>query len=53
MEFGDKKAALMELNLAIEERRQQLISEQKALKKKYEPEEYERLVAEEAAAKSA
>ena len=43
-EFEDKKKALQELNEAIEERRQQLITEQKALKKKYEPEEYERIL---------
>eukprot|EP01039_Chlorochromonas_danica_P005234 gene5235-5767_t len=43
--FEDKKKALLELNLVIEERRQQLISEQMELKKKYEPEEYERLTA--------
>ena len=49
MEFGDKKKALMELNEAIEERRRQLIEEQKALKKKYEPEEYERILAQESA----
>jgi len=42
--FDDKKQALLQLNLDIEERRQQLIEEQKALKKKYEPEEYEKLL---------
>jgi len=48
MEFDDKKKALLELNEAIEERRQQLIAEQKSLKKKYEPDEYDRLIAESA-----
>lgn len=46
MEFDDKKKALQELNEAIAERRQQLINEQKSLKKKYEPDAYEKLVAE-------
>lgn len=44
-EFEDKKKAILELNTAIEERRQQLIEEQRDLKKKYEPEAYERIVA--------
>lgn len=44
-EFEDKKKAILELNQAIEERRQQLIEEQKNLKKKYEPEAYERILA--------
>jgi hypothetical protein len=44
-EFEDKKKAILELNEAIEERRQQLIEEQKNLKKKYEPEAYERILA--------
>lgn len=44
-DFEDKKKALMELNQAIDERRSFLISEQKMLKKRYEPEEYERIVA--------
>lgn len=44
LEFDDKKKALQELNEAIEERRQQLINEQKEMKKKYEPDEYERLI---------
>lgn len=44
-DFGDKKQALQELNEAIEERRQILINEQKDLKKKYEPEAYERILA--------
>ena len=48
--FDDKKKALQELNDAIDERRQQLIQEQKALKKKYEPEEYDRILAQDAAA---
>jgi hypothetical protein len=43
-EFEDKKKALQELNEAIEERRQVMISEAKELKKKYEPDEYERLM---------
>jgi hypothetical protein len=46
-DFADKKKALLELNAAVEERREMIISEQKALKKKYEPEEYERLLKEE------
>jgi hypothetical protein len=46
-QFEDKKKALQELNEAIEERRQQLITEQKQLKKKYEPEAYEKILAEE------
>ena len=45
-EFDDKKKAILELNEAIEERRAQLIEEQKNLKKKYEPEAYERILAE-------
>lgn len=45
--FDEKKKALQELNDAIEERRQQLISDQKALKKKYEPDAYERIMREE------
>ena len=44
-EFEDKKKAILEMNLAIEERRQQLIEEQKNLKKKYEPEAYEKILA--------
>ena len=43
-EFEDKKKALQSLNEDIEERRQQLISDQMALKKKYEPDEYERIL---------
>lgn len=43
-DFEGKKAAIAELNRDIEERRQQLIEEQKELKQKYEPEEYDRLV---------
>jgi len=42
--FADKKKALQELNEAIEERREQLISEAKALKKKYEPDAYEKIL---------
>ena len=48
-EFEDKKKAIIALNEAIEERRQQLIQEQKDLKKKFEPDAYDRLVAEELA----
>lgn len=51
-DFEDKKKALMELNAAVEERRQMLIAEQKALKKKYEPEEYERILLQESSASS-
>lgn len=47
LDFDDKKKALLELNEAIEERRRQLIDEQKSLKKKYEPEAYERILLEE------
>ena len=43
-EFEDKKKALQLLNEDIEERRQQLIGDQMALKKKYEPDEYERIL---------
>lgn len=43
-QFDDKKKALQELNEAIEERRQQLIAEQMALKKKYEPDAYEKIL---------
>lgn len=46
--FEDKKKALQELNEAIEERRQQLIMEQRALKKKYEPDAYEKILREDA-----
>lgn len=49
-DFADKKKALLELNEAIEERRRIVIDEQKALKKKYEPEAYERILLEEQAA---
>lgn len=42
--FDDKKKALMDLNAAIEERRAQLIEDEKALKKKYDPEGYERIL---------
>merc|ERR1712146_564292 len=45
-DFGDKKKALMELNEAIEERRRIIIDEQKALKKKYEPDAYDRIMSE-------
>ena len=47
-EFETKKKALLELNEQIEIRRQQLIEEQKALKKKFEPDAYEKLLLEEA-----
>eukprot|EP00595_Chromulina_sp_UTEXLB2642_P003476 CAMPEP_0196763316 /NCGR_PEP_ID=MMETSP1095-20130614/3826_1 /TAXON_ID=96789 ORGANISM="Chromulina nebulosa, Strain UTEXLB2642" /NCGR_SAMPLE_ID=MMETSP1095 /ASSEMBLY_ACC=CAM_ASM_000446 /LENGTH=200 /DNA_ID=CAMNT_0042116225 /DNA_START=459 /DNA_END=1061 /DNA_ORIENTATION=+ len=43
-EFDDKKKALIEINKLIEERRNELIEEQKVLKKKYEPDEYERIL---------
>mmetsp|Transcript_10720 Transcript_10720/g.17488 ORF Transcript_10720/g.17488 Transcript_10720/m.17488 type:complete len:372 (-) Transcript_10720:134-1249(-) len=42
--FDDKKKALQELNEAIDERRAQLIQEQKEIKKKYEPEAYEKIL---------
>lgn len=42
--FGDKRKALQELNDMIEERRQQLIQEAKELKKKYEPDAYEKIL---------
>ena len=45
-DFDDKKKALMELNEAIEERRQIVINEQKELKKKYEPDAYDKILAE-------
>merc|ERR1711988_1944249 len=44
--FEDKKKALLELNEAIEERRQIVINEQKELKKKYEPDAYDRIMSE-------
>ena len=47
LDFDDKKKALMELNVAIEERRRQLIEEQKGFKKKYEPDAYEKIILEE------
>jgi peptidoglycan hydrolase CwlO-like protein len=43
-EFEDKKKALQVLNEDIEERRQQLISDQMELKKKYEPDAYEAIL---------
>jgi hypothetical protein len=43
-EFEDKKKSLMELNEAIAERRAQLIEEQKMLKKRFEPENYEQIL---------
>lgn len=45
--FEDKKKALDELNEAIAERREQLVREAKELKKKYEPEAYEKILLEE------
>ena len=45
-EFKNKKKALIELNISIEERRQQLIADQMDLKKKYEPDAYERILKE-------
>jgi hypothetical protein len=46
-EFETKKKALLELNEQIEIRREQLIEDQKALKKKFEPDAYEKLMLEE------
>ena len=43
-EFEDKKKSIAELNEAIAERRAQLIEEQKVLKKRFEPENYERIL---------
>jgi hypothetical protein len=51
-DFEDKKKALQELNEAIEERRAQLIEEQKALKLKYEPDEYQKILLEESKSKA-
>lgn len=45
--FDDKKKALQELNEAIDERRLQLIKEQKDLMKKYDPERFERILLDE------
>lgn len=45
--FEDKKKALLELNQAIEERRQLLLEREKALKKKYDPEGYNRVLQQE------
>lgn len=42
--FDDKKKALQELNEAIEDRRRQLIVREKELKKKYDPEAFDRIV---------
>ncbi|RYH05087.1 hypothetical protein EON65_45700 [archaeon] len=42
--FEDKKRALMELNEAIEHRRQQLIKEAIKIKKRFEPDRYRELV---------
>lgn len=42
--FEDKRRALQELNEMIEERREQLIQEAKELKKKYEPDAYEKIL---------
>lgn len=41
--FEGKKKALMELNLLIEERRQQLIAEAKEIKQRFDPDEFERI----------
>jgi hypothetical protein len=49
--FADKKKALQELNEAIEERREQLIMEAKELKKKYEPDAYEKILADSSVSK--
>lgn len=46
-EFEDKKEAILKLNEAIAERREQLINEQKELKQKFEPDAYEKILAEE------
>lgn len=46
-DFETKKKALLDLNEQIEIRRQQLIEDQKALKKKFEPDAYEKLISEE------
>lgn len=43
-EFEGKKKALQDLNQDIEERRAQLIADQMALKKKYEPDAYEKIL---------
>lgn len=51
--FEDKKQALNELNEFIEERRQELIAEQKALKKKFDPEDYDRILLADEASSSA
>jgi uncharacterized coiled-coil protein SlyX len=45
-EFEDKKRAIQELNQAVAERRAELIEEQKALKKRFEPDAYERILRE-------
>jgi len=45
-EFESKKKALLELNRDIEERRAMLINEQKELKKRFEPENYEKILLE-------
>jgi hypothetical protein len=42
-EFEDKKKALMELNAALLERREMIIEEDMKLKKKYDPDDYERI----------
>jgi predicted RNase H-like HicB family nuclease len=45
--FDDKKKALQELNEAIDERRAQLIQEEREIKQKYDPKGYDRILAEE------
>lgn len=49
--FEDKKKALQELNESIDERRAQLIEEQMALKKKYDPVGYEQILKRDSMAK--
>jgi len=48
--FEGKKKALQELNEAIDERRAQLIEEQMAVKKKYDPVGYERILKQDSSA---
>ena len=43
-EFEDKKKAIQELNQAIAERRAEMIEDQKTLKKRFEPANYERIL---------
>jgi hypothetical protein len=42
--FDDKKIAIQELNEAIEERRVMLVEEEKEIKKKYDPDAYDRIM---------